>query len=177
MTLAAPIAVAVSLLLCTGASAASANDRRVVLNERIGSYRNYLQGGYAGAVKAFGRPASSGSFPQSNLCTLRWLRLGLDMDFITLRLGKCATAGLAGWYRAKIRSREWLVGRGIRVGDTVRSMRRLYPRATFDGRPPGQPTWTLVSIDGEELGRLPVLTAVVWDGRITEIHLPYPGVY
>jgi hypothetical protein len=158
------------------AATTSANDHRVVLNQRIGPYTNYLQGRYKTAVAVFGRPSSSGSSLGSNLCTVRWRSLGLDMRFITTR-ASCARSGLAGWYGATIHVRQWLVGRGIRIGDTISSMRRLYPRATFSDTPPSEPTWTLASVDREELGPLATLTATVWNGRITSIQLHYPGIY
>ena len=166
----------VLLLSGSAATAGPANDFRIVPSQRIGPYKNYLEGRYKPAVAAFGRPSSSGSPRGSNLCTMRWRSLGLDMDFSTTRPG-CAQSGLAGWYGATIHTRSWLVGRGIRTGDTVSSMRRLYPKAVFSDNPPNEPTWTLASVDREELGRLATLTATTWNGRITAIHLYYPGVY
>src|SRR5687768_9025853 len=65
-------------------SAGSANDFTLVVRERVGPYRYWrtLREGeaYARAVAAFGIHASVGKdAPQSNLCTVRWETIGLDI--------------------------------------------------------------------------------------------------
>lgn len=177
MTAATLAAAVVACVLCATAAGAAPNDYRVVLYERIGPYKDYLKGRYPAAVRAFGEPASSGFAYQSNYCTVRWRKLGLELDFITLGVETCVRKRLTGWYGARLYSRRWLVGRGIRVGDTVAAMRRLYPKATFVDKPPWEPTWTLATVDGDELGKLRTLTARTWNGRITSIELGYPGVF
>jgi hypothetical protein len=150
------------------AFALPANDFHVVLNRRIGPYQDYLHGKYAQSVQAFGRPSSRGTTYQSNICTVRWGALGLDMDFV-VDLTPCKDIAQAGWYGATFYVRRWTADRGLRVGDTVTRMRKLYPHAKLKDAPPTPPTWTLATVDRAELGKLPILSATTWGGRVTSI--------
>jgi hypothetical protein len=149
-------------------------DYHVVLNARIGPYRDYLHGKYGRAVSVFGKPSSRGALRDSNFCTVRWRRLGLDMDFVG-SLAPCTPAHLRaeGWYGATFHSRRWIVHRGLRVGDSVARMRRLYPKAKFSDAPPEDPRWDLVRVPYES-GTLPLISATSWEGKVTSISI-YSG--
>jgi hypothetical protein len=147
---------------------------------RIGSFhylRDFGRGrSWSAAVRAFGRPTSRGSdVPgRSNICTVRWRHLGLDIGFAS-RPGACKEWNLrrAAWYGATVHSRTWRTAEGLRIGDSVARLKRLYPRAKFHDRPPAEPFWSLLREQGPpELGILNVLTAVVWDGHVVSFGIP-----
>jgi len=160
------------VIVATGASAA----------RRIGPYR-YLRAGkdYRRAVDAFGRPSSQGTDNplQSNVCTFRWRRLGLDIGFATSSPRPCKRLKFnrAAWFGATVYTKRWRTERGLRVGDSVSRLRQLYPRAIFRDRPPRPPFWSLAREDRAEFGKLDVLIAEVWGGYVTAIRVPPAYVY
>jgi len=147
---------------------------------RIGPFHYFgSPGGYRGAVKAFGLPSSKGTdSPESNLCTVRWRSLGLDIGFASAVPG-CAARNLArsAWYGMTIHSARWRTDRGLRVGDGESRMRRLYPRAIFHDKPPAAPYWSLVRENQEEFGNVDILQAQVWQGRVAAIVVPAAYIY
>ena len=122
--------------------------------ERIGAYRFGSDPTYAAAVKAFGRPTSV-----TATCVARWSKLGLE-----LRFGPAC----AGWIGATVSSGPWRTAAGLRVGDTLARLRRLYPAARYV-----TPAWLLVYRRGE-VGLTVYLQAFVRAGRVTALDLP-PG--
>ena len=179
----------VAAVMLVGASAAATatstpkNDFKVVLWKRIGPYaylkngRHGASGTYREAVTAFGRPSARGSPYESNICTVRWNRLGMDLGFVPSS-SPCKDRNLrrTGWYEASLHDSRWSTGRGLRVGDGVARVRALYPKARFYNSPPEPPTWTLATVPHEG-GPLAVLRVIVWGGRVTSIELNYPGVF
>jgi hypothetical protein len=188
------VAFALLLLLVSGCGESKAKERtnmRVSKNSdwlivvtgklnqrRLGSYRYYhLNPGpvtsYEDAVETFGRPSSrSTENPErSNLCTVRWRRLGLEMGFANAPPDPCRLArlGNAAWYGATVYSRRWQTERGLRVGDSVARLRDLYPNARFsENSPPHPPSWGLVWEGTDETAGYS-LSANVWDGRVVAI--------
>jgi hypothetical protein len=73
----------VGLVLAATAAASPRNDFTLVIKERAGPY-HYLQAlkrgqSYQVAIAAFGTPSSRS--PDSNLCTLRWAGIGIDIHY------------------------------------------------------------------------------------------------
>lgn len=129
---------------------------------RIGPYRPGHSHHFAKAVQVFGKPSSWGL--DGNLCVVRWRRLGLDLEFRTT--GVCEPPrlkGLAGWCGVSAYTPRWRSEGGLRVGDAVARLHRLYPRAELDDSPPRPPTWRLSPERG--------LSADVWGGRVVALHL------
>jgi hypothetical protein len=122
--------------------------------ERLGPYRFGTEPTYAAAVKAFGRPTS-----RSAACVARWSKLGLAVRF---------GPGCAAWSGATVTSRTWRTAAGLRVGDSLARVHRLYPSAR-----PAATAWLLVYRQGE-VGLTVYLRALVHDGRVTALDLP-PG--
>jgi hypothetical protein len=152
---------------------------------RLGSYHYYqsLKAGrsYRDAVKVFGMPSSRGTdYPgESNLCRVRWQRLGLEMGYAHSSPNPCALKKVraAAWYGATIYSRRWRTERGLRVGDSVARLRRLYPKARFsENAPPQPPSWGLVW-EGEDETAGYSISADAWDGRITAIVVASGYIY
>lgn len=158
---------------------ASHGDRTIVLRHRAGPYHYWTarnQGrAYRHAVDAFGRPSSRGKdTPPSNLCTVRWESLGIDVGFAGA-VGGCADTDLrccGGWFGMRIWGSRWETARGLGVGDPVRRIRELYPRARYVSEPPKPGEWILVSEWQQDRGRVPLLIAHVGAGRVVAVEVP-----
>lgn len=177
----------VCLLVATSCGTASAylpqsslptNDYTFAVRERAGPYRYWRtleQGGaYRKAMAAFGTPTATGrDTPSSNLCTVRWERIGLDVGFAGAR-GACVAANLyrAAWYGMELWGPRWRTARGLQVGDPVRRIEKLYPWARYVSRPPQPGEWWLIMEKQAELGAKPLLVAEVGAGRVIAIRVP-----
>lgn len=147
---------------------------------RIGTYRyasSVGMKGYTRAVAAFGRPSSRGTDNplESNLCTVRWRRLGVDVVFVTSAPRPCPRTrkGRGAWYGSRVYTRAWHTERGLRVGDRESRIRRLYPDAKFRDRPPNPPFWSLLrERHPYPIGLIDTLTAEVWGGYVVAIRIP-----
>ena len=122
---------------------ADAGDRtRVILGDsRLGSYRVKVDGSLAGAVAAFGEPSRirRGS-RYREFCYVSWRQLGPRIIFYNLGLANPCQPQSGRFYEATITSRaDWRTSKGLRIGDAVRGLRRLYPRARRQGN-----WWSLV---------------------------------
>lgn len=164
-------------------SAGSANDFTLVVRERVGPYRYWrtLQEGeaYARAVAAFGIHTSVGKdAPQSNLCTVRWETIGLDIAFAgAVRYCSAASLRQAAWYGMRLWGHRWRTARNLRIGDRVARIRALYPRARYVSDPPRAGEWWLISQDQKEFGTKPLLVAEVGAGRVIAIRVPAGYVF
>ena len=164
-------------------SSRSGNHFTLALREHAGPYRFWktLEAGHAyrKAVAAFGMPTAVGrDRPDSNLCTVRWERIGVDVGFAGAS-GGCAARNLhrAAWYGMRLWGPRWITARGLQVGDPVSRIRRLYPRATYASRPPRPGEWWLITERQGELGRKPLLVAEVGAGRVVAIRVPAGYVF
>jgi len=149
---------------------------------RIGLYRYGSAGSYRAAVQAFGEPSSRGTDNpiQSNLCTVRWRRLGLDIGFATSAPRPCRPTrrGQGAWYGSTVYTRQWHTELGLRVGDRVARIRQLYPRARFRDVPPRPPFWSLVrERRPSPIGVTDILIAEVWGGLVVAIRVPPDYIY
>ncbi len=159
------------------------NDFTFVLRERAGPYqywRTLAEGmGYQKAVASFGAPtAAAKEVANSNLCTVRWERLGLDVGFAGVRT-TCAGTGLrrAAWYGMRLWGPRWKTARGLQVGHHVGKIEQIYPRAKYVSRPPQPGEWWLIMENQAEFGRKPLLVAEVGAGRVIAIRVPAGYVF
>ena len=142
-------------------------------SHRIGPYYVFRETGraYAAAVEAFGRPTSLRAGEGAS-CTVRWGPLGLKMRFAAWTPpNPCAQASLrrASWEGATLYAGRWSTREGLRLGDPLAKLRRLYPTATA---PHGTTrTWALVSVRGE-VGLTVYLAALVRSGHVASIAVP-----
>lgn len=161
----APFATGAATLL-TGAAALPPNDFVIVLDRRIGPFdyrdRGYSSA-YARAVRAFGAPSSRTL--RTNICFVKWKRIGLTVAFLS-----SACQGRAAIVcSASARQRRWRTGRGLGVGDSESRIRRFYPGARLHSRTGGSREWWLVTRSLGELGSYGALSATTRDGRVVEI--------
>jgi hypothetical protein len=160
--------------------ASGGNDYTFVLRQRAGPYLYWrtLKNGnaYEHAIAAFGRPNSVGKdSPESNVCTVRWENVGIDIAFAWAS-GPCTRRNLnrASWSGMRLFGVRWRTARGLRVGDPIAHVRRLYPRARYVSRPPRPGEWWLISQRQSEFGLQPLLVAEVGAGRVIAIRVPPP---
>jgi hypothetical protein len=145
-----------------------------------GPYRFFTAAGpnnYAAARAAFGPPSSTrplGRAGQTNLCLVYWTSLGLQLGFASVP-HPCRATSLrrAKWYGATLTSARWRTDRGLRVGDSLARVRRLYPRA----RPRGDGTWTLVARPAPSGEPRPGLDVRVRNGRVSRLFVLAAYVY
>lgn len=148
------------------------------IERRIGSF-HFLRdlGRYPAAVREFGRPSSrtAGTGRRDNLCVVRWARLGLRMEFAATPAGPCSDSALgrSAWAGATLDAGPWRTDRGLRLGDSLDRLRRVYPQASYRTGP--APAWLLLFVRGE-VGTTVLLQAKVGGGRVTSLELPPPNV-
>jgi hypothetical protein len=178
--------VAVVLIATFAASATTsptqiaASDRTLVLRERAGPYRYWrtLRTGAAfqQAVRSFGFPNARGrDSPQSNVCTARWERVGIDIDFAGVP--NCTSLERGVWYGLRLWGPMWRTSRGLRIGDRATEITKRYPRARYVSRPPRPGVWWLVTERQLEFGLKPLLIAEVGAGRVVGLDVPAGYVF
>lgn len=149
------------------------------MERRIGPF-HYLRnlGRYEAALRTFGSETSrkldtSGG---ETVCAVRWTRLGLRMDFATKSATSCSDSALSGstWAGARLDAGPWRTDRGLRLGDRVEKLRRLYSNAMYRSRPTPA-VWLLLYVRGE-VGTTVLLQARVSHGRVIALQLPPPIV-
>jgi hypothetical protein len=173
----------IAFALATTAAASPRNDFTVVMKERAGPYR-YIEAlnrgrSYGAAIAAFGTPSNRGSEFNSNLCTLRWASIGIDIHFAS-RLKPCARGHVtrSAWYGMRLWDPRWHTLKGLRVGDPVARVRKLYPRATLHTKPPQLPSYWLATWRLEPDAPLsPLLEAQLSGGRVSALVVHAGYVY
>jgi hypothetical protein len=154
---------------------------------RLGHYSIDGNPTYAGAAAVLG-PSDSCRLVKNRFVGLdrshavaNWAALGVVIELRTygsLPRGKtgCSARHLIRVHTVKATDRRWRTSRGLRVGDSVSHLRRLYPSATAAHRLAGwySPGYWLVTrhVGGYEgIGGLhptaPVLVAETADGSVT----------
>ena len=142
----------------------------------------------AAARAAFGEPSSCRSIRLEDGAIVRWRALGVRIILATLGAipaGKTScTWGAMPIFVVDVTGRSWTTSLGLRVGDGVNKLRRLYPRAPYIERNrgeafPGHAYWlvtkrtTCVGANcGVRLVTVPQLIAKIRDGRVVEFVLP-----
>jgi hypothetical protein len=130
----------------------------------------------ANAIRAYGRPDRR----DRSGCRNRWSRLRIRI--VTEDFGGGDRCGpRAGVQHVEIRSRRWATERGLRVGHSLRRVRRLYPELqryteVYGDAPALRHEWGLVferSLVGAS-GVIDRLSARVRDGRVVLLRVsPY----
>jgi hypothetical protein len=131
---------------------------------------------YAGAIKAFGTPQSCalGGFSsktpkQKNFGRTVWRSLGVRAEFytygLTMGAGDACSAP-SGVYLGTlwVTGPRWVTAKGLRIGDPIAKLQRLYPTAL----PHGDSFWLIIGknvIGSTSL--YPIFSATVANGRVT----------
>lgn len=118
---------AVALLCAAGAAAAIADDTTIRSDLQLGSFHTRGPQLLTTAVDAFGAPSSAKGIPGDE-CRAVWRDLGLVIAFLDLeRSGRPCAKG--SFLRATMIGRAWHTATGLRIGDPVARLRRLFPHA------------------------------------------------
>jgi hypothetical protein len=132
----------------------------------IGGFVLARNGKISGAIAVYGNPTSREQFGYDE-CTVVWAALGIQSTFSHSYDNPCALSGCH--LETAITGRQWKTDRGLRVGDSLPRLRKLYPRAkVFLGK-----RWTLItrSFGGT---RVPTLLATLDANRITTFTVRSP---
>lgn len=157
------------LAIVTAVPGASAKPSFVIVRDvSIGGFPR--DGNVGRAVALFGEP-NAGAKPIYDRCTLRWRRLGLTMNtyYSQGALNPCSDSGRHVSTTAT--DRRWRTSAGLRIGDSASKLRRLYPKAQYQGR--GEWWLILRPFAGVDL---PGLSARVKLGRIGSLTVYAPRV-
>ena len=128
------------------------------------------RGTLADARARFGPTSSVRSRAAGVECDARWSRLGLKLTLLDFSGRACRDGVLIG---ATVTNRSaWRTAVGLRVGDSVARLTRLYPRARLHpASPPWTGYWLVTRRTCAEVGAIPYpgLLARVRDSRVTAI--------
>ena len=147
-----------------------------VASETIGPWRVDANPSLAGAIAAFGAPSRCTKVSGlPSFASVEWRGRGLRAVFGTYGIGgarPCQAVHAVRLDNARASSREWQTGRGLRVGDSVAKLRKLYPAATLRTYPRGVAPvrgWWLVVRTSRvpDLHSVPALLATAQAGRVT----------
>lgn len=158
-----------AILLCT-VPAFAASPPFVVQGDRAVGGLRVARGTLADARARFGPPTTVRSRASGLECDARWSGIGLKLVFLDFANRACQDGVLV---TATITSRSaWRTAVGLRVGDSVARLRRLYPRATLHpSSPPWTGHWLVTRRTCAEVGGFPYpgLLARARAGRVTAL--------
>jgi hypothetical protein len=169
----APTLLAAVVVLAWAAAAAGAAEVRVIRGDAsAGPVR--IARSTLPQVRAALSATPSATRRRDGTCTAAWRGLGLTVDFVVLGTDprNPCVGGFAA--QATIARRDgWRTALGLRVGDGVGRLRRLYPRARFHAAAPDRGYWLVARRACAEVGGgpYPGLLARTAAGRVTRLEL------
>jgi hypothetical protein len=169
----------VAAYVCTSTALASTPLFVVRSDARIGSFAVRANGTLAGAINAFGEPASRRPV-LAEACTVTWSSYGLTILFNNFG-GQDPCSPQGGYFsRAVMHGQRWRTARGLRVGMSSSRVRRYYPHAVWRHGSRGfwPSGWWLVtraSRFGSGDTSYPGLLAEARKGRIVSLQVRYPA--
>jgi hypothetical protein len=117
-----------------GAQTSSFSIRTSATFQRLGTWRIDRDPTLRGATEALGPPTACRTIRHATHGRASWRSLGVSIDLLTyggLPEGRNACSAPArihvNWVR--VTGTRWVTSRGLRVGDPVAKLRRLYPHA------------------------------------------------
>lgn len=163
-------ALLTSLAVMDAAPAASAEPTFVINGDtNIGGFSLTRSGTLNGAIAVYGRPTSREVLGYDT-CSVSWGVHGIKAEFSYNYTEPCALQGRHA--ETTLTGRQWRTARGLRIGDTLQRLRRLYPRA----KPYVAGSWTLLSRPFAGV-RLPTVLATVKSGRVTTFVVRSPWLF
>jgi hypothetical protein len=167
--------VVMALAVCLSAQAAAGSRPLMLSDRQVASFRFRADGSFGAATRALGSPSSIAPGKARGDCTARWAALKLKIAFYSLGITQAVCASFRSGETTSARFRT---PRGVRVGTSLRSVLRLYPRARFHRGPAfaGAGAWWLVTRT-YAVGPFPypALYARVKRGRVTTLGASYPS--
>lgn len=113
----------------------------IVGDTRIGDFRTGQgaqippAGTLPAAIKAFGQPSTRRDPHDPSNCNVTWKSIGVTALFYNLAgADPCKRSGFSGFFlKATMTDRRWQTDKGLRIGDSVARLRRIYPRSRQSG--------------------------------------------
>jgi hypothetical protein len=161
-----------------GAAVQPTTIRVGVETETIGPWRAHADPSLAAAVRALGEPSScKGVKGLVGFASVEWRRLGLRGVFGSYGvdgLHPCRARKAVRLDNMRATGGAWRTGAGLRIGDSLSKLRKLYPHAflrLYRRDIPAVRGWWLVLRTGSvpERYRFPALLATVRGGRVTSL--------
>ena len=149
-----------------------------VETETIAAWRVDANPTLAAAIAALGAPTSCRKLRNfGGFATVDWRQLGLRALFGTYGAGgarPCKAVRVVRLDNARATGKAWRTGRGLRPGDSVTKLRRLYPQARLHpfvrGVSPARGWWLVVRTSRvPDFHRYPALLAEARRGRVTAL--------
>jgi hypothetical protein len=184
--------VAAALALVTAAAVLAGGPSRLIQTnakmQRLGMWRIDQSPTLGGARRALGEPSSCHRIRLEDGSIARWNNLGVRV--VTATLGVIPSGASSCSYDrmpvsvVTVIGRGWQTSLGLRVGDTVAKLHRLYPLATFHPASRGESSpkdsywlvtrWAacLGDCGGAHYVTAPRLVAQIHDGRVKAITFP-----
>jgi hypothetical protein len=171
------LATAGAVVPCAVAGGSSAI-RVGVESQTIGPWRTGTTPTFAAAVAAFGRETTCRRLEAlSGFAAAEWRRLGLRLVFGSYGAGgarPCRARRAVFLDNVRARGTQWRTGLGLRIGDSVAKLRRLYPHARLrtypGGIPPVRGWWLVVRTSRvPDYHQVPALLATTRAGRVTAL--------
>jgi hypothetical protein len=147
-------------------AASAKTDYVIVRDVSIGGFAR--TGTVRDAIRVFGRPTTREN-QAYDVCTLTWRTHGVVMEtyYTNATLDPCGPAGRHR--KTTLTDRRWRTSDGLRIGDPLRRLRQLYPKARLDA--PG--TWRLTTRPFAGLP-YPGVAAQVRNGRVVSFTVHGP---
>jgi hypothetical protein len=169
------------ILAWTGTAQAARNDFVLILDHRAGPYQyfhSFDKGGpraYADALDKFGTPSSFRT--DGNLCHVTWRNAGITIGFASA-LKPCSTGQLfhSLWYGMSLWGSQWHNQVGLRVGQSISQVRRLYPKAHLDSNYTSN-RLIIAMLRDQEFNFVHLAVVVNRSGRVASIEVPATYVY
>ena len=160
-------ALGAAALPASAARTIKANPERSWGVTYLGSWHVAAHAEYGKAVCALGAPSHVEN-PDVPSCAATWTRLGLRIQFTSFGIASSCADGLAqsAVVKGPNGRSSWRTQRGLRVGDSYRKLRRLYPNARR--RPAAR---VIVYQRDPVLGDGSIVTAVIRARRVASLRL------
>jgi hypothetical protein len=171
------VALAVLLVVLAAPAAAQTTPSFVIRSDaKVGAFAVKAEGSLAGAIRAFGRPKLRRT---GEACTATWTQYGLTMNFYNLGGANPCSPRFGRFSKAIVHGARWRTDKGLRIGMPSASIRRYYPRATFNRglrfyRPSGWWVVTRRELFGAG-GFYPGLLAETRGGKVISFQVRYPA--
>ena len=163
------LALIIALVGILLATTASASPNFVIRRDNdIGGFSLAHDGTLKGAIATFGTPTNrqplSGGW---DVCIVAWKQSGIESTYAYSPDDPCSLRGCHS--QTTITQRQWKTDKGLHIGDTVKRLRQLYPKAKqYIGK-----SWALIRLPfGGTL--VPTLLATVKTGRVTAFVIKSP---
>jgi hypothetical protein len=147
-------------------------------SQSIGRWQTGTTPTFAAAVAAFGRETTCKRLRAlPGFAAAEWRQLGLRMVFGSYGSGgarPCRARRAVFLDNARAYGKQWQTSRGLRVGDPVAKLHRLYPKALLrnyrGGVPPVRGWWLVVRTSRvPDVHQVPALLAKTQAGHVTEL--------